>query len=184
MQTTCLSYFMSAVSQNYFELFDLPKQFVVDPVKLRKRYLSLQREYHPDRLAQTQRAADQTLPTAALINDAYRVLNDPIARAEYLLSADNVDAATTSIAPDFLMQQMELRERVDQARSSLKPADELKTLRAEVEQHQQRRLQALEQQFIVNNKPQAQNTLQELQFLQKLTSEIEQLLLAIQTEDI
>jgi Fe-S protein assembly co-chaperone HscB len=69
---------------SYFDLLGVPVG--VDEPTLTRRFRELSRTYHPDRWAnadsETQTVA---LDGAALINDAYRVLRDPLSRAEYLL---------------------------------------------------------------------------------------------------
>lgn len=102
---------------NHFELFELACQFELDTSSLSTQYRELQRQYHPDKFAtesaQMQRAAMQK---SAQINDAYQTLRDPIARAEYLLSLNGVssDNEQTVHDVDFLMQQLTLREQLDE----------------------------------------------------------------------
>jgi len=80
-------------SRNHFELFGLPERFRFDPVLLDHAYHALQGEVHPDRHAAAgateQRVA---LQSSARVNEAYRALKDPVARAQYLLSLHGVDA--------------------------------------------------------------------------------------------
>ena len=69
---------------SYFDLLGVPVG--VSDAELTRRFHELSRRYHPDRWA-TADAATQVsaLDGAALLNDAYRTLRDPFARAEYLL---------------------------------------------------------------------------------------------------
>ena len=104
--------------QNYFELFQLPCTLEVDERQLAERYRILQRELHPDRFAaagpQERRLAVQA---AAHVNQAYRTLNDRHERATYLLLLQGVavdDEKDTSKDAEFLMQQMELREGMEE----------------------------------------------------------------------
>ena len=101
----------------YFELFGLPVTYQVDITQLNQRYLELQRVVHPDRYAgKSEREQLLAVQKTAEINDALLVLKDPIARAEYMLKARGVDLQseqTTLKDPEFLMQQMMLREALE-----------------------------------------------------------------------
>lgn len=106
-------------SRNYFELFGLPQRFDCDPALLEAAYRRLQTEVHPDRFAaageQQRRVA---LQSSARVNEAYRALKDPVARAQYLLSLNGVDALSetdTKLPPEFLERQLERRERAAEA---------------------------------------------------------------------
>jgi molecular chaperone HscB len=107
-------------TRNHFELFGLPARFRVDAADLERAYRELQRNVHPDRYAG---AADHekrlALQASARVNEAYRTLKDPVARAEYLLQLAGVDATAetdTRLPVDFLMRQLERREGADEAR--------------------------------------------------------------------
>jgi molecular chaperone HscB len=104
-------------SQSYFELFDLPQGFSVDSGLLGERYRQLQRELHPDRFAggtaQEQRLAVQY---SGLVNQAYNTLKQPLSRALYLLELAGWTAEEVSrqqIDGGFLIEQMELREKLE-----------------------------------------------------------------------
>ena len=113
---------MSALAQllaaSHFELFGLPERFAVDADDLNRRHLQLRTRMHPDRhigLAAEQLAAEQL---AARINEAYRTLSDPMLRAAYLLARRGRDpfCETDSGMPaEFLEQQLELRQRLEEA---------------------------------------------------------------------
>jgi molecular chaperone HscB len=122
-------------SRNHFDLFGLPERFGVDVAALDRAYRSLQAEVHPDRHAGADEAAQRAaLQASARVNEAYRALRDPVARAQYLLSLRGVDAFAahdTSLAVAFLERQLERREA---AESALVAKDEprLAALQAEV----------------------------------------------------
>ncbi len=107
------------LQSNDFELFNVPQAFALDRQQLDERWKQLQREVHPDRHttadAQTQR---QAMQWSVRINEAYQRLKDPLKRAAYLceLNGQAVDAeSNTSMPSDFLMQQMEWREKLEEA---------------------------------------------------------------------
>jgi molecular chaperone HscB len=119
-------------SSNYFELFGLPQTYQLDTTALSERYRQLQRVIHPDRFAH---ASDQekrlSMQGAARINEAYQTLKDPIGRARYILALQGVNTegqGRTSQDPEFLMEQMELREELAAARHSSDPMAALDAL--------------------------------------------------------
>ena len=104
-----------------FEIFGLPPAFALDRAALDARWKDLQREAHPDRHAaadaQTQRVAMQW---SVRINEAYQRLKDPLQRATYLceLHGAPVQAENNTAMPAaFLMQQMQWREDLEEART-------------------------------------------------------------------
>lgn len=109
------------LQSNDFELFSVPLQFSQDRVAIDARWKSLQREAHPDKFA-AQGAAAQRLAMqwSVRINEAYQRLKDPLRRAAYLceLHGASIDAEKNTAMPaDFLMQQMEWRESLDDAKT-------------------------------------------------------------------
>jgi molecular chaperone HscB len=113
------------LKQNYFALFGLPVSYNVDRAMLDQRYRELQRLVHPDKFAS---AADQerriAMQQAAQINEGYRVLKDELARARYVLELRGHrfdDERNTHQDPEFLMEQMELREALGDVREAADP---------------------------------------------------------------
>jgi molecular chaperone HscB len=102
-----------------FDLFGLPQRFAQDPAAIAARWKDLQREAHPDKFsgegAAAQRAA---LQWSVRINEAYQRLKDPLRRAAYLceLRGAPIDPENnTAMPPEFLVEQMEWREALDEA---------------------------------------------------------------------
>ena len=55
------------------------------------------------------------------MNEAYRTLKSPVRRASHLLELNGVDVGfetNTAMPPDFLMEQMELREKLEETRDA------------------------------------------------------------------
>jgi molecular chaperone HscB len=104
-----------------FELFDLPQRFAQERPAIDAQWKNLQREAHPDKFAAQGAAAQRVaLQWSVRINEAYQRLKDPLKRAAYLcelhgapINAEN----NTAMPPAFLMQQMEWRESLDEART-------------------------------------------------------------------
>ena len=102
-----------------FELFGLPRQFAQDRSAIDARWKALQREAHPDRFAAQGAAAQRVaMQWSVRINEAYQRLKDPLRRAAYLcaLRGAPVEAERNTAMPaDFLAEQMEWREALDDA---------------------------------------------------------------------
>lgn len=163
---------------NYFELFGLPVDFLLDRSLLQARYLALQQRFHPDRQAgrsgQEQRLAVQS---AAWVNQANETLRSPVRRAEYLLQlADRAPSGDQTINDSgFLMQQMALRERLADIPAEAEPAAALDELESKV----RAALVALEAEFASayreDNLSLAGELLLKMQFYHKLLSEVVEL---------
>ncbi len=104
-----------------FELFGLVQQFAQDRAAIDSRWKELQREAHPDKFAAQGAAAQRVaMQWSVRINEAYQRLKDPLKRAAYLceLNGAPVNAENNTAMPsEFLMQQMEWREALDDASS-------------------------------------------------------------------
>ncbi|MEJ5988676.1 Fe-S protein assembly co-chaperone HscB [Ramlibacter sp. PS3R-8] len=102
-----------------FDLFGLPQRFAQEPAAIAARWKDLQREAHPDKFAGEGAAAQRAaLQWSVRINEAYQRLKDPLKRAAYLceLRGAPIDSENnTAMPPEFLMEQMEWREALDEA---------------------------------------------------------------------
>jgi len=107
------------LSSNDFELFGLPERFAQDRAAIDARWKELQREAHPDRFAAQGQAAQRVaMQWSVRINEAYQRLKDPLKRAAYLcgLRGAPIDAERNTAMPaEFLMEQMEWREALEEA---------------------------------------------------------------------
>jgi molecular chaperone HscB len=104
--------------KNHFELFGLAPAYMLDLVHLDRVYRDIQSQIHPDRYAHAgdaERRASMQMTTQ--VNEAYRTLKSPVRRAGYLLELNGVDVGSetnTAMPPEFLMEQMELREKLEE----------------------------------------------------------------------
>jgi len=106
--------------QSHFELFGLPAAFALDVQRLEAAYREIQSRVHPDRFAHAGDAERRaSLQWTTRVNEAFQALKSPVMRAKHLLELHGVDVAfetNTAMPPDFLMQQMELREALEAAK--------------------------------------------------------------------
>lgn len=118
---------------NLFQMFELSPAFDIDQAELRRRYLRSSRVIHPDHHGSSAPAAALSLRTSARLNEAYRVLSDPLSRAEYLLelAGGNSTAADKSVPQEVLTRTLMLREEIEEARLA-KDAERLQNVGAEV----------------------------------------------------
>jgi molecular chaperone HscB len=121
------------LDDNDFVLFGLPERFTLDRAELDARWRKLQGSVHPDKFAAQGPAAQRVaMQWAVRVNEAYRRLREPLTRAAYLcaLRGAPIDAHDNTAMPAaFLMQQMQWREALDDARGD---ADVLGRLDTEV----------------------------------------------------
>jgi molecular chaperone HscB len=112
---------------DHFDLFHLPRRFAVDARALDDAYRAVQAEVHPDRFAAAGEAQKRVaMQWASRANDAYQTLKQPLKRAIYLLHLRDIDVQAennTAMEPAFLMQQMEWRERIEDAAGSRNVAE-------------------------------------------------------------
>ncbi len=112
---------MASFEREYFSFFSLPANLSIDLDDLKTRFYALSREWHPDRFSRAP-AADQerALEATAIVNDGYRVLRDPIRRAEYVLSKNGFDIGeqkSKNVPPELLEEVFELNMALEELRS-------------------------------------------------------------------
>lgn len=168
----------SSLSDNYFQLFDLPVAFAVDTAQLGERYRQLQGELHPDRYAsapqQEQRLAVQY---SALVNEAYATLRKPIPRAAYLLHLAGMEQEEISrqqVDGGFLMMQMELREKLESLPGLVDPDEVLAHLVAEITGDLTAEQARFADAHEAGDVPAAASACVKMQYLDKLLREAEQ----------
>jgi len=162
---------------NPFALFDLPVAFQVDSALLNERYLALQKSLHPDNFsaasAQEQRLAMQK---SAEINDALRILKDPITRADSIIAINTGETENPEEKSnkdiDFLMQQIEWRETLENIENR-QDTDELTAFAQEINQIRHAILSELSTALDAQQWDIARAITDKLRFIKKLQAEIE-----------
>ncbi|KAI0141422.1 Fe-S protein assembly co-chaperone HscB [Pestalotiopsis sp. NC0098] len=92
--------------------------FSIDVRALRREFLALQGQAHPDLHPPAMKSRAEA--TSARINEAFRTLANPLARAQYLLQLQHgLDVAADETAkvedPELLMEVLEAREQIEEA---------------------------------------------------------------------
>lgn len=159
----------------YFTLFRIEPAFDIDTENLKQTYRALAARFHPDKFASTSAFEQkQAVMMSSTVNDAYRTLKNPIDRAAYLLKTLGIDADApehTSFAPEFLMQQMEWRETLMEARAG-NDLESLKNLDNEIRAEQEKLFYDLKQSFARQDCGIAAQQVRQGRFLDKLRHEI------------
>ena len=169
---------------DHFALFDLPRAFRIDSATLDERYREFQARVHPDRFADADEAQQRlSLQWATKVNEAYQTLKKPLPRALYLLglAGDGVNLAdNNAMSAEFLMEQMEWREAVAEAREG-KAVPELEELeqrvRARIRQGYEQLGELLDAEQAFGP---AADSVRRLMFLEKLLTEIDEALAALE----
>src|SRR5262245_7102468 len=101
-----------------FERLGLPRRVSGDPATVEREYLARSRQSHPDYHAAADSAGRKaSLEDTAALNEAYVTLTDPFRRAAYLLQLLGGPTDKTQ-DQEFLMEMMELRERIEEIRAA------------------------------------------------------------------
>ena len=162
------------LQSNDFELFGVDQQFDQDRAALDARWKELQREAHPDKFAAQGEAAQRlAMQWSVRINEAYQRLKNPLKRAAYLceLAGAPINAHSNTAMPSaFLMQQMEWREELDDARSE----DALDALRENVGTAQCELLQTCATLLdVTHDYPAAVQSVRALMFIEKFAHDLD-----------
>lgn len=161
---------------SYFELFNLEPRFGIVTEQLDLAYRSLASRVHPDRYAHADAGTQRTaLQLATDANEAYRTLKKPLLRARHLLGLRGIETNErgASVSTAFLMEQMEWREALSDAKTA-RDGHALQTLTRAVRNH----MATLQQRLAVlldteqNNSAAAEATYQ-LMFVEKLLNDID-----------
>jgi molecular chaperone HscB len=167
---------MPSLTANHYELFDLPACFAIDAHALDDAYRTVQAQVHPDRFAAAGEAQKRiAMQWATRANEAYQTLKAPLKRATYLLHLRGIDVGAennTAMEPAFLMQQMEWRERIEDA-AAARNVGELDALVAELRDEQQSRFRKLGALLDSNADQGAAEAVRQLMFIERVAHEID-----------
>src|SRR4029077_15677291 len=130
---------------DHFLLFGLPRKLWIEMSALEKKFLQLSWRLHPDKFVNaTAEEQELSLKRSSELNDAYRVLRDPVARVEYLLELEGMRKEgehKQQAPPELLEEVFELNESLDELREAKASGGDLASLKT--------RLQSAEENFQV-----------------------------------
>jgi molecular chaperone HscB len=161
------------LTSNHFELFGLAPAFALDLERLDAAYRDIQAKVHPDRFTQAgdaERRASMQMTTQ--VNEAYRTLKSPVLRAKHLLGLHGVDVdfeTNTAMPPEFLMEQMELRERLEAAKQSA----DLDVISHELSAEKRDMEKQIEEKFAKQEFAEARDLVRKLMFLERFGEDID-----------
>ena len=173
------------LSQDFFALFGLRRAYRIELAQLERAFHELHAQVHPDRHAHLPDAERRrAMQWATHVNEAFVTLKRPLKRAEYLLSLGGVDVGletNTSMSAEFLMEQMEWREAVEEARQAA-DADELEALALRLRHHARDLTETLAVDLDERcDLPAAAETVRRMMFIEKLQNEIDDALEALES---
>ena len=120
-------------ASNYFDFFGLPHKLNLDSKDLESRFYELSKQWHPDLFARSGPEAKRMSEAAtATLNDGYRTLKDPLARAEYLLKEHGLDGGgqrSNTVPPELLDEVFDLNSALE---------DEIENSRSQLEQFREK----------------------------------------------
>jgi molecular chaperone HscB len=129
----------SAVSAkgDHFSLFGLPRKLWVEMSALEQKFLHLSWKLHPDNFVNASaEEQERSLKQSSQLNDAYRVLRDPVARVEYLLEIEGTrkeGEQKQQAPPELLEEVFELNEALDELREVKSSGGNLASLGSKLE---------------------------------------------------
>jgi molecular chaperone HscB len=161
--------------QNHFELFQLPQRFDVDLNALNGAFHEIQGRVHPDKFAHATDAEKRVaMQWATRANEAYQTLKSPLKRASYLCELHGVELeseSNTAMPAGFLMQQMEWREALDDARGA-KDIDALEALDADLRELRADELRRIAASLDADDYAGAASAIRKLMFVEKFGEDV------------
>jgi len=127
----------ASLKSDHFSLFALPRKLWIEMSTLEKKFLELSWKLHPDKFVNASPEEQETsLKRSSELNDAYRVLRDPVARVEYLLEIEGMRKEgehKQQAPPELLEEVFELNESLDQLREAKTSGSDLASLKSRLE---------------------------------------------------
>lgn len=172
--------------QNYFELFGLKPGFVVDKSLLQSNQQMLQSTYHPDRYVNANEQDKRlSVQQASWVNEAYQTLSNPVKRARYLLELKGLeldDETETTSDMEFLMEQLELREQLDDCPNQADPIASCDQIEAKLKFRAQQLADEFVENFEAGKLEMARITSRKMQFIYRIQEQVLELQFKLEDE--
>jgi molecular chaperone HscB len=153
----------------------MPQSFDVDIGAIERRHRELSRALHPDKFVGAgERDRRAALAKAVEVNEAWRIVRDPIRRAEALLRLRGLDVAEgrePKPEQEFLMEMLELREALGDAKHA-RDLQAVRAMAADVEARVRTVEQTLSEGFRRGDEKSVVGGLSELRFLRRFLDEV------------
>jgi molecular chaperone HscB len=118
---------------DYFSTFGLPRKLWIEMSALDQKFLQMSWKLHPDNFVNaSEEERELSLKRSSELNDAYRMLRDPVARVEYLLDLEGErreGEKKQQAPPELLEEVFELNESLDELREAKSAGGDLSALR-------------------------------------------------------
>lgn len=135
--STCGKLLQLPKQVDYFELFEMPRKLWIEMAGLDKKFLELSWKLHPDKFVNASAEEQElSLRRSSELNDAYRVLREPVARVEYLLELEGTrkeGEQKQQAPPELLEEVFELNESLDELREAKASGGDLASLKTRLE---------------------------------------------------
>ena len=122
---------------DHFALFDLPRKLWIEMAGLEQKFLQMSWKLHPDNFVNAPvEEQERSLKRSSEVNDAYRILRDPVARVEYLLEIEGARKEgehKQQAPPELLEEVFELNESLDELREAKENGGDLAALKSRLE---------------------------------------------------
>jgi molecular chaperone HscB len=110
---------------DYFSFFDLPHKLRINEAELEKAFYALSRQFHPDYfMSASEPERKASLERSSMLNDAYRILRDHVARVTYLLTLEGYKEAEKKAPPDLLEEIFELNMQIEELTAARRIGDD------------------------------------------------------------
>jgi molecular chaperone HscB len=174
------------LKQSYFELFGLDQVFDIDLKHLHSEQQRLQAVFHPDRFVNAREQEKRlSVQQASWVNEAYEILANPVKRARYMLQLGGLelnDESETTSDTVFLMEQIEIREEIDECRSNADPLSCCDHIEAKL----RNRADQFGSEFVVSfakgNLEEARISSRKMQFVQRILDQLSDLQVELEEE--
>lgn len=174
------------LSQSYFDLFKQPLNFEIDLAQVHENQQNLQAKFHPDRFVNASDLEKRlSVQQASWVNEAYQTLANPVKRARYMLEVsgqDMKDESETTSDIEFLMEQIALREQMDDVRDKQDPLEECDNIVKHLKLRSKEISDDFSNKFESGDLPAAKLVSRKMQFIQRVLEQVMDLQFQLEEE--